>query len=274
MSVIAITRMTFQEARRRRLVLAVVVTGLVFLVLFTVGFHLVVRNAKFSVVGERPEVMNFFILTGFYVVNLLVVMLTVLASADTIAGEIASGTIQTVATKPLRRWQVVLGKWLGLSLMLVIFVTAMNGAMLAIGWGVGHYVPPNAAQGTALMALEGLVLLSVSIMGGTRFSALANGVIVFMLYGLAFSAGWMEQIAGFVKNQALTNIGIVISLIFPSEALWRRAAFLMQPPFLRQLGVGPFAALASPSGAMVAYAGLYALVMLALAVRFFNRRDL
>jgi Cu-processing system permease protein len=269
-----VTLMTFREARRRRLVLTVVIMGLVFLALFALGFYFVHRNAKFTAVGERPEVMNFFLLTGMYVVNFLVVVLTVLASVDTIAGEISSGTIQTTVTKPLRRWHVVGGKWLGLGAMLSIFVVAMSVAMIGIVWMISRYSPPAAIQGIALMSLEGLVVLSISIFGGTRLTTLANGVIVFMLYGLAFISGWIEQAGALMRNSTLTSIGIVISLVIPSESLWRRAAYLMQPATIRQLGFGPFATASAPSAVMVGYAALYSAALLLLAFRSFQKRDL
>jgi Cu-processing system permease protein len=269
-----ITRLSFHEARSRRLVLTVSILGVVFLLLFAIGFYLVVKNSQQSIAGERPEMMNFFLLTGLYVVNFLVVALTVLASVDTIAGDISSGTIQTIATKRLRRWNIILGKWLGLAAMMAVFVVGMSAAMMGIVRLIGHYVPPHPLEAIGLMVLEGLVLLTLSILGGTRLTSLANGVVVFMLYGLAFASGWMEQIAAFVKNETLARIGIVVSLIVPSESLWRRAAYLMQPPFLRQLGVGPFTAATSPSIAMVVYAGIYVLALLALACRWFQKRDL
>ncbi len=271
---LAITRLTFREAIRRRLVLAVGVMGVLFLTLFATGFWFMNRNAKFGMVGERPEVMNFFLLTGLYVVNFLVVVLTVLASVDTVAGEIASGAMQTIVTKPVRREQVILGKWLGLAVMLAVFTAAMGAAMMGIVGVIGRYFPPNAFQGIGLMVLEGLVVLSLCMLGGTRLSSLANGVVVFMLWGLAFIAGWIEQIGTLTANGTLSSVGIIVSLLSPSEALWRRAAYLMQPPSVRQLGFGPFATGAAPSGAMVGYAVLYAGVLLAAAVAVFRRRDL
>ncbi len=269
-----ITLMTFREARRRRLVLAVALLGVVYLVLFTVGFYFVHKNAKFTIVGERPEVMNFFLMTGLYVVNFLVVVLTVLASVDSIAGEIASGTIQTTVTKPLRRWKVVVGKWIGLASMLAIFVIAMNAAMVAIVRGISGYVGPHLIEGTLLMILEGLVVLSLATLGSARLTTLANGVVVFMLYALAFISGWSEQIGAFMRNTTLVDIGIFVSLITPSEALWRRAAYLMQPESIRKLGFGPFATATAPSGAMVVYASIYAVVLVLFAIRTFQRRDL
>ena len=86
-------RLTFHEARRRRLVLTVAVMGGIFLVLFAIGFYFIHRHAELALVGQRPEFMNFFLMVGMYVVNFIVAMLTVLASVDVIAGEVVSGTI-------------------------------------------------------------------------------------------------------------------------------------------------------------------------------------
>ncbi len=277
MHVLTITRLTFLEARRRRLLWAVTLMGLAFLGLFAIGFffvHREISRQSGNPAGELLEVSNFFLLVGLYVVNFLIVMLAVLTSVDTIAGEIASGTIHTIVTKPLRRREVVLGKWLGLAGMLSFFVVAMSVAMMTVVWGITRYIPPNPIQGVALMIVEGLVLLTLSILGGTRLSTLTNGVVVFMLYGLAFIAGWIEQIGAFTRNAAAVNVGIVASLLMPSEAMWKRAAYLMQPPFLRELGVTPFAAASAPSNAMVAYTILYIAVTLAAAVYWFQRRDL
>jgi hypothetical protein len=66
----------------------------------------------------------------------------------------------------------------------------------------------------------------------------------------------------------------VCSLILPSEALWKRAAYEMQSPLVAALGVSPFSAASVPSPLMVVYALLYAALALGLAVRLFSRRDL
>ena len=69
-------------------------------------------------------------------------------------------------------------------------------------------------------------------------------------------------------------IGIAASLIYTGEALWRRAAFEMQPPVMRVLGACPFAPLSAPNGVMVGYAIFDLAAALFIAVRAFNRRDL
>lgn len=277
MSILTITRLTFVEARQRRLLWAVTILGLAFLALFAVGFFLVHREFDRQMgtnISEIFQMTDFFLLAGLYVVNFLMIMLAVLTSVDTIAGEITSGTIHTIVTKPLRRWEVVLGKWLGFAGMLSVFTVIMSSSMIAIVWLIARYTPPNPVQGISLMVVEGLVLLTLSILGGTRLSTLTNGVIVFMLYGLAFIAGWIEQIGALIPNATAVNIGIAVSLLMPSEAMWKRASYLMEPPFLRALGIHPFAAVSAPSTAMVVYTIAYIAVALLVALYLFQQRDL
>jgi len=69
-------------------------------------------------------------------------------------------------------------------------------------------------------------------------------------------------------------VGIVTSLIIPSEALWRRAAFEMQSPISGALGVSPFGTISVPSLLMIGYAVLYLVLALVTAISTFNHRDL
>ena len=274
-NVATITWLTFHEARRRSMVLVALALGIVFLALYAIGFLLVTGEMAQH---ENSEVeltfgYNLLLIAGFYVVHFLTVMLAIFSSVDTVAGEIASHTIQTIVTKPLRRWQVMLGKWLGFALMISLYVALLAGGILLEVYLLVGYLPPNALQGGLLLIFEALVLVSLSLLGGTHFSTLTNGVTLFMLYGVAFVGSWVEQIGSLLQSQGAVRVGVVSSLLLPVEAMWRRAAYLMQPSFLRQIP-SPFTTGSVPSSAMVIYAGLYAAVALILAMRTFSRRDL
>ncbi|HMP42521.1 MAG TPA: ABC transporter permease [Roseiflexaceae bacterium] len=269
-----ITWLTFHEAWRRRMVLLALILGVLFLVIFGVGFTLIVTNLNPRVgVIERRYGFNLLLMAGFYVVHFLTVMLAIFASVDTISGEITSHTIQAIITKPIRRWQVLIGKWLGYAAMIGIYLGLLTGGILAVVALVADYQPPNALAGVVLLWLEALVLLSLSLLAGTRLSTLSNGVLLFMLYGLAFIGAWVEQIGSLLESPAAVNIGIITSLLMPVEALWRRAAYLMQPPVMTAIPT-PFSGASPPSTAMVVYALLYAALALGLALRRFGRRDL
>ena len=74
-------------------------------------------------------------MAGLYVVNFLTIMMTVLTSVDTLSGEIASGTVHTLMTKPVRRWEIVLGKWLGFGIMLGLYLLLMGGGVMVLVYG-------------------------------------------------------------------------------------------------------------------------------------------
>jgi Cu-processing system permease protein len=270
-----ITWLTFHEARRRKMVLAALVMGGLFLLLYGLGVGLIDRNMKnesISAIQLRFS-HSLLLIAGLYVVHFLTVMLAIFASVDTISGEIASHTIQTLVTKPVRRWQIVLGKWLGYAAMLLLYLGLLGGGIFLVMYLLVGYTPPNPLVGLLMLMLEALVLLSLSMLGGTRLSTLTNGVLLFMLYGVAFIGAWVEQIGALLQSHAAVNIGIVTSLLMPVEALWRRASYLMQPPIMSSIPT-PFSGTSPPSQAMVIYAALYAAAALGLAMRVFSRRDL
>ncbi|MEK7404739.1 MAG: ABC transporter permease [Acidobacteriota bacterium] len=280
MGVWVITGLTFREAARRKILLAALLLGLAFLGLYGLGLHLSIAE---SPLGRAPgrenvllrrQIMNVLLSLGLYAVNWLTVMMTVLTSVDTLAGEISSGTIQAVVTKPIRRWEVVLGKFIGFAGMLTLYLLLMAGGVVLEVRVLGGYAPPNLLRCLALMWLEALLLLSVTLAGGAWMSTLATGVLAVGLHGLAFLGGWIEEFGSMAQSRTAVNIGIIASLVMPSEALWRRAAFEIQGPAIGAFGRSPFSIASVPSPAMVLYATAYLALALALAIRRFGRRDL
>ncbi len=269
--------LTLHEAMRRRILLAAGICGAGFLALFSIGLTFMLREIShrggMSVV-QRAVVLNMLTLAGLYATNFLMVMTAVLLPVDTLSGEIASGVIQTLASKPIRRSEIVIGKWVGHGIVLTLYFVVLAGGVLAIVRMIGHFTPPAISRGLPLMWLEGVVLLSLSIAGGARLSTVTNGIFAFGLYGLAFIGNWVEQIGTFANNVAARNVGTIASLIMPSEALWQRAAWFMQPAITQQLGGTPFSPISVPSGAMVWWAVTYALVALLLGVRGLQKRAL
>lgn len=279
MTPLIIARLTFREAARRKILLAALLLGLVFLAVYGAGLRFIHRDLARSGELQNPlisnQIFNFMLLSGLYVVNFLFAVMTVLTSVDTIAGEIATGTVQALASKPVRRRHILLGKWLGYVVMMSLYLLLMAGGVIALNRGLTGYVAPNVVLGTVLIWLNGMLLLSVSLLGGVYLSTLANGVVVFALYGVAVLGGWVEQIGSFLQSETAVNVGIVSSLLMPSEALWKRAAFEMRSPVVDALGFSPFTSGSSvPSPLMITYAAFYATLALILALRGFSRRDL
>ena len=274
--ILVIAQLTLHEALRRRILTAALICGAAFLTLFGAGLYFMQDEIarESSTALERRVILNILTLAGLYAANLLVVMTAVLLPVDTLSGEIGSGVIQTLAAKPIRRRDIVLGKWLGHWLVMAFYLALLAGGVLLIARVFGRFTPPRIEQGIPLMLFEGTLLLTLSIAGGTRLSTITNGMLVFGLFGLAFIGNWVEQIGTLADNDAARYVGTVASLVMPSESLWQLAASRMQPTLMRELGASPFSPLSVPSPAMLWWTAGYVLLALALGLRAFQKRPL
>jgi hypothetical protein len=117
-------------------------------------------------------------------------------------------------------------------------------------------------------------VLAVTFYLGTRFTTLTVGVLALGLQAVAFMGGWLEQVSGFSQSEHIVTLGVVTSLVMPSESLWRRAAFEMQTPLAGSLSFSPFANVSIPSNQALLYAGLFAVCVLGAALSRLSRRDL
>lgn len=286
MNVVVIARLTFREAFRRKVILGVVVLSIAFIVLYALGFHLfrqhyldlAARRATRPDAGPAPSYAvsaSAMVLLGLYTVNFLTGIMTIFAAVGTVAGEIEAGTLHAVVPKPIGRWQIILGKYLGFAIMLTAYIALMVTGVVLTAHYVGHYAPPNIVHGTLLVVLVSMILLSLTMLGSTIFSTMTNGVIVFMLYGMAVTGGLVEQIGTALNNNTLVHIGVGTSILVPSDSMWRLASYVVQPQLaISFIGPNPLGTTVPPSDLAVRYSIVYCLVLVAGAVLVFQRRDL
>jgi hypothetical protein len=149
----------------------------------------------------------------------------------------------------------------------------MGGVSASVWIQVGYLVPRLFA-GWFWLLVECVVLMTTTLLMGSRFSVLATGGTVFGMFGIAFIGRWVEVIGAQIGNQSAINIGIIASLMMPSETIWRYASQQMSSPLSGVMGLSPFSAGPSPSTAMMIYVILYILVSMVMAVRVFANRDL
>ncbi|MER3403969.1 MAG: ABC transporter permease [Chloroflexota bacterium] len=280
MNALIIMRFTIHEALRRRLVLAGVLLSLAFLGLFALGYSFLYGKVL-EATGARPtrQMLAVFgatmTLLGLYAVSFLSSFMALLLTVGAIAGEVDSGALHAVLARPLRRAEYILGRWLACTGMVGLYVVAMSGAVLLIARLIAGYSAVDALRGIALLSLAAAVLVTLSLFGST----LANGVAVFSLFGVAWLAGIIEFIGDALKNEAMINLGVLVSLLVPSDALWRGASFFFQSPAaMLALAAGrnmlPFASGAPPSAPFIVWSVGYLLVLLVGATLIFARRDL
>jgi Cu-processing system permease protein len=280
-STLIVARWTLLEAVRRRLVLAAVVLSAAFVVLFAVAFSILYGRARS--VEDQDGVFLVFAGTlqtvlGLYAVQFLAAFLALLLSVGAISSEVESGTLHAVLARPLRRSEYLLGRWLASAGLLAGYVTVMATSLLLVARVVADYQPVDPVRAVLLMVLEAVLLLTVGLLGSTFLPTLANGVVLFSLFGLAWMGGIVEFVGDTVGNQTMVDLAVAVSLLFPSDAIWRAASYYLQPPTFLGVAVSrggiPFASLTPPTAALLAWALAYPAAALLGALRTFARRDL
>jgi ABC-type transport system involved in multi-copper enzyme maturation permease subunit len=277
-AVLTVTHLTLQDARRRRIIAAASICGVAFLIVFWVASVFAARgldaNPRVSFV-VRQGLLASLTIAGLYATNFLCVLLAILLPVDTLSGEIDSGVMQTLASKPIRRVEIVVGKWFGHVLLVAAYLLVVSAGVLLAARVLTGYVAIESGRALAVMTCEMVLLVTASIAGGTRLSSVTNGVVVLGWYGIAFVGGWVEQIGAAAGLDALRNVGIVASLISPADALWRFASYSMVPAAARGIGpTGLFTGVSVPSVWMLWWAAGVGALLLVWAVRSFERRAL
>lgn len=274
---ITIAMLTFKEMVRRRILLVTIVLAVIFLSIYGVGVHYGYRDMASHSGSMKMFIGPVLLSLGLYFGSFIVAFLAIMAAVGAISGEIENGTMHAIVPRPVRRREIILGKFFGYSLALSIFAALFYVAVLLIVRSNTGMAVPVRVGAIGLFCLQPLILLAVTLFGTTFLSTLANGISVFMLYAVGVVGGMLEQIGAMASSQTLVNIGILSSLTMPADAIYRKIAHtLLSVPgaSFSSYMMGPFGSSSEPSAWMLAYTGLYILGFLLLALRTFARRDI
>lgn len=194
---LTIMQLTFLEMRRRRIVQAALACGAGCLLVFAVAIYLLHNVHRPSHPPSLLQIRIFLqlqTLAGLYAVDLMTVTVAVMLPVDAISGEIASGVMQTLASKPIRRAEIVLGKWLVYWLVIAAYTTTMVVGVVLVMRVITGFSQAHVPEAVGLMMLQGTVLLSVVVAGGARLTTIANGMIAFGFYSVAVVGGWIVSV--------------------------------------------------------------------------------
>jgi len=284
--VLVIARLTVQEASRRRLLAALMILTLIVVGFSAWGFQKITTVTNGNGETLPPEQVK--IITSQLLIVVVFMYSGVLAlSAAVVAGplissEVESGLLLSMLARPMRRSEVVIGKWLGLAVLIAIYAGGSAFLeMAAVDWATG-YMPPHPIQLTLYVGAEGLVLLSLGLVLSTRLSGITGGVIALVAWLMGWIAGVVGDIGAALQNSAVEQIGVVSRLILPTDGLWRGAVYAMEPDAvlaaLRAAGAAaranPFTAVDPPPIAFLIWVVVWFGLMLGLAIWSFRTREI
>src|SRR5690242_14428837 len=284
--VLVIARLTVQESSRRRLLLALLVLTLIVVGFSAWGFNKITTIPRsdgtllppdqVALISSQLLIVVVFMFSGVLALSAAVV------AGPLISSEVESGLLLSMLARPVRRSEIVIGKWLGLAALVALYAGFAGTAELAaVDWATG-YLPPHPVDLIVYVAAEGLVLLSIGLLLSTRLSGITAGVIALVAWLMAWIAGVVGDIGTGLQNSALENVGVVSHLLLPSDGLWRGAIFAMEPDTLiaalKAAGTfgraNPFAAVDPPPVEFLVWVAIWFALMLALSVWSFRTREI
>jgi ABC-type transport system involved in multi-copper enzyme maturation permease subunit len=272
----AVALNTFREAVRDRILYLLLVVGVV-----AVAFSKFLGDIS---VGDRLHVI---VDTGLTAVSLLGVMISVFVGTGLIHKEIDKRTVYTILSKPVRRGEFILGKYLGLLLTITVCMGVLSLGFLiyyrAVA-GLEEFRPGDEQSSSMLFAIHGgritlplltallfcfvevCVITAVAVMFSSASTPILSAVLTSVIFAAGRLCAWIPRFIEYLgaRGDATTAKVFVLQTLYyitPNlEALDLRdhaANLHTLPPdvFWRLL-----------------YAASYSAIMLLVAALIFRRR--
>jgi ABC-type transport system involved in multi-copper enzyme maturation permease subunit len=283
MPLITIARLTLFEALRRRLLLAVAILTAVIIGFTGWGFSRI--NGLTGPDGQPLPPLQLQSSEAALVILLAWMFSVVLAlgaaflAAPAIASDVESGLVLALLPRPIRRSDLLLGKWLGLAVLLAAYAAITGFLELTVIRAATAYQPPHPLASVTFLIGQSLVMLALAMLCSTRLSPITGGVIGVILFGLAWIGGFLGAIGDAFHNTSIITVARIVAVLVPTDDLWRNAVYNLEPPFVIVLSRGlsrqdPFGVASPPPTAMLIWAAVWIAGVLALASFSFARRDL
>lgn len=251
----AIAANTFREAVRDRVLYNLVA----FALLLTAAALLVVQ---ISIGIEKLVVINL----GLTAVSLFGVVIAIFVGVGLVSKEIEKRTLYTVLSRPVRRWEFIAGKFLGLAATLTVNASVMAvGVFLALIYVAHTWQTSDLSVIVAwyFIVLELWIMTAVTLLFSSFSSPLLSAIFAFAVFVIGSMA---EDLRGFARLSS----GITGSLA--------AAAAYLVPNFSALNVIGQAAHGYPISSELIlyntAYSVAYILVALGAAVIVFERRTL
>jgi Cu-processing system permease protein len=254
----AIARNTFREAVRNK-------------ILYSLLFFAVVLIISAMALGQLSlhEELRMTRDVGLYGIDLFGVVIAIFVGVNLLYKELDLKTVYTILPKPLRRWEFVLGKWLGMLLTLAVQMAVM-GAVLAGTLALqGSSFDVPMVKAVWLLYVNVVVVTSVAVLFSSFSSPFLSGFFALGFFVVGRSVpdirALAEKSAPLVRTVLDAGATVVpnLHLFYPSGAIIGAEHVSVHGTFVG----APY--LLSTS----AYGIGYSVVVLAAAMFIFRRRD-
>jgi ABC-type transport system involved in multi-copper enzyme maturation permease subunit len=252
MKAMVLAHNTFREGVRDRVFLTVLVFGGLVLVA-----SLVVGPLS---LGEQARITQDM---GLASMSLLCFAVAILIGTGIVYKEIDRKTVYTVLSKPVGTWELILGKFLGLTVMVGLLALAMTAILLAVNWIVTRQFTTGILTAALLIWMELILLTALSILMSTLCSPVLGAIFTLILYVIGHTSQDLKELAVRFGSHSVAILGKVTYYALPNLEYLN-----VRGKVIHGVGIEPSYVVFA-----CAYALLYALVFLTLAVLVLDRKE-
>jgi ABC-type transport system involved in multi-copper enzyme maturation permease subunit len=283
--VVVIAGLTLREIVRRRVLWVLVGLAVVSVALVGWGTERLVAVAREEGIEPlqlRLGVSQVLIVIAF-MFSFVLAMSAAFLAAPAVASDVETGTVHAMLARPLRRAELLVGRWLGLSIVVASY--AVLAGLLAIGVVglVSGHTPPEPLVAVGFLAMQAVAVLTLALALGTRLPGMAAGAITVVLFGLGWFAGVLGNVAVAFNASAMRGASDALRVLLPTDGLWRGVIYGLEPPTVillaggrrpNTLAANPFYAGEPPPPEFIAWTVLWIVLVLAGGIALFRRREL
>ena len=272
-----------RESLRRRVFAVVLVLTAGFLALYAVGTHFAFRDVlSFS---GRNQLVNATAFTGATVFGLamfaalfLGAVLAVFLTLGVVRGDAESGLLQPIVARPVGRATAILARFAGAAVIAAAYELAVYAIAVGLTDAIGSWTPDHIIGPGLALALAVVVIAALSVLGSVFFSATAQGIALFMIFGAGLTAGLLGEIGRVTHSNTVQQIAHYVAWSLPFEALYQAGLHALTSSTTGLTGfvlkLGPFGGAASAGPGLAVFALAYSAAVIAGAIWLFGRRDL
>lgn len=252
MTILVIARHTFKEAVRDRV--------LYLLLFFSVLSIVLARVMAVLTVGDRVKVVKD---VGLASIGFFGALMAILIGTGLVYKEIEKRTIFTLISKPLRRYEFLLGKYLGLIWTLAVMVSAMTAIYLVVVFLHTFTIEIRMVLAVLFIFLELVLMTAVAILFSSFSTPILSSLYALSFYLIGHFSWSLETLINKTPPGAGRTLLRVLYAILPDlENFNIKTEVVQNLPLPAGLWLGA-----------VGYAAVYTTFVLILAVWVFRRRD-
>ena len=166
-----------------------------------------------------------------FMFSFVLAMSAAFLAAPAIASDVETGTVHAMLARPLRRAELVVGRWLGLSIVVAGYAADLGPARDRRRRARQRPRPAGSRWSrSAFLAFQAVAVLTLALALGTRLPSIAAGAITVVLFGLGWFAGVLGNIAVAFEAAPLQRLGEVVRVLIPTDGLWRGVIYGLEPP--------------------------------------------